>query len=54
MAKQFVVMRGGDSPIFIVIPTPVFIAKTRKSANAFIRGKKYPDEYYVRSVEAEP
>lgn len=54
MAKQFVVMRGGHSPVYVVIPTPVFIAKTRKAANAFIRGKKHPDEFYIRSVEAEP
>lgn len=46
----YVIMRGGSSPVAIIIPTPVAVRATRKQANEFIKGKKYPNEYYVRHV----
>lgn len=48
---SYVVMSGYSSPIFFVIPTPVAVRKTRKEANAFIKTKKYPQNYYIRYVK---
>ena len=46
----YVIMRGGTSPIAIVIPTPVAVRATRKQANDYIKTKRYPGEFYVRHV----
>lgn len=44
MGSLFVVMQGGSSPVAIVIPTPKAVFSTRKEANDFIKGKRYPHE----------
>jgi hypothetical protein len=51
MKSLFVVMRGGSSPIAIVIPTPVAVFSSRKSANKWILSKQYAHQYYVRKSE---
>lgn len=51
MTSMFVAMQGGSSPIYIVIPTPRAVFKTRKAANEYIKTKRYPEEWYVRKVD---
>lgn len=51
MKYAFVAMRGGNSPIAIVIPSPYAVFASRKEANAYIKRKIDPHNWYVRRVD---
>lgn len=50
MKSLYVAMRGGSSPIAIVIPSPYAVFSTRKAANDYIKTKRDADFWYVRKV----
>lgn len=51
--SKYVIMRGGSSPIAIIIPTPVAIRDSLAEARFYVKHRKYPDEYYIRRVNDE-